>query len=365
MKFTVCCSPAARDAAGRWKARLHRNLGLHSLIVAEPAARVVDTWEEGGKTDAILLVLDRETAPVPFELEDWRALREHDGQPPVAYLKREECAYPKLLERHARFLPYDDERAIERWLVRLFPERADAAAAPTGAAVPEGWWQKLVDSAGTLELPASEIDGVQQFAHDAEDNFEAVAWIVCGDRPLEAIKGELEYRVRGQRMLVVLDHVADGTELELPKGRHSYLLLRGHAEACRLAFPSELQDQYENPVMLDRRRNLMRSARRTGGDVSKLLQTVFKQRPGDEWLHELPVAMRHNYIGDTYMAAVRYLLKQARKREAIVLLRELAVEARKRGDLEMEAGALHELSWQTDSVGIRSETNNAEQISLF
>ena len=119
VRLSICCSSRAAAIAARLARRLERNLGIRTLLVEEDSAPVWETWEEGAAADAVLILLDGVSAPEPLRLQEWKGLVDHDGDPPIAFARLEECAYPKLLERRI-FFPADDgpalDRAVERWL---------------------------------------------------------------------------------------------------------------------------------------------------------------------------------------------------------------------------------------------------------
>src|SRR5262245_43161419 len=99
MQFGICCSSRTRPIADRLEARLRRNLDIETLIVEADDAPLTETWEEAAAAGAILLILDSTTAPAPFRRADWQALEQQGGTPPLAWLRVEDCAYPKVVER--------------------------------------------------------------------------------------------------------------------------------------------------------------------------------------------------------------------------------------------------------------------------
>src|SRR5258708_38267466 len=103
MQLGICCSPLQYQLATRLASRFARNLGITTVIVADEYTPVMESWEQASASDAVLLMLDRKSAPGPVKRDDWQSLLEHTGAPPVATLKLEHCFYPKLLERSRFF----------------------------------------------------------------------------------------------------------------------------------------------------------------------------------------------------------------------------------------------------------------------
>ena len=222
MKTTIVCSLRAVPLAEQWKQRFRRNFGAQVEIAS--GVPVCEAWEEAAVSEAIIVLLDGESAPSPFALKDWNKLLEHA---PVAYVKLQECAYPRLLERRATFFGEPEERRLEQWLVSLLPDRLRPPLTARGVTVPSAWWLSLVDRPGRIDVGADEIETVRQFALDAAAHFQGVAWIVCGDRSMRAVEGEIEHAVGGARMLVVVSRVTPDEFVELPRGFHSLIVIRG------------------------------------------------------------------------------------------------------------------------------------------
>jgi len=262
MQLGICCSPLQHQLAVRLTRRLERNLGITTVIVADESAPLMESWEQASASDAVLLMLDRRSAPGPVKRDDWQSLVEHNGTPPVATLKLEHCFYPKLLERRLFFAPdgneLEAERWVERWVVSLIStgagteiQRIVSADSFGGgrlleARSPAEWWTTVVDAPGVLTLTPSDIDAVQTFACEAGSHFQGIVWMGCEGVPPEALTAEIEFRcaaasegpnsgkVGSGRLLFVLVHAEP--EMAIPpvcagEPRHSFVIVEGRPEA--------------------------------------------------------------------------------------------------------------------------------------
>ncbi|MBL8241706.1 MAG: toll/interleukin-1 receptor domain-containing protein [Bryobacterales bacterium] len=393
--MSICCSSRGAVAGKRLAERLERNLGVSTLLVAEDQAPVWQTWEEGAAADAVLILLDKNSAPAPMRRDDWAALIDHDNDPPIAFARLEECTFPKLLERRP-FFPATDmaefERAVERWVTRQLPLVDGISAAAFDAPAPAEWWAELVDKPG--RVTTADIGAAQAFAHAAADHFQGVVWLGCAGREAATVRAELDYRTGEGRVLAVLAHV--DKELRLPESRHSYLQVLGPPPAgeasaalgCCYAprFPGwlarELGGNLAEAVALDAGRGTYRMARQGASDDAtrthhlQILHRCFRNwkdtpEPCRELLPEVAGAIGFGFARHWSMAtevclrAAFLLLRDGRRREGIRTLHRLLVEAEVRGDSETAETARHELSWlNEDDEPARAETMAGEQLAL-
>jgi len=250
MQLGICCSPLQHQLAARLTSRLERNLGITTVIVADESVPLMESWEQASASDAVLLMLDRKSAPGPLKRDDWQSLLEHNGAPPVATLKLEHCFYPKLLERTRFFAPNGNEleaqRWVERWLVGIASSRTGTEiqrilSTDSSGATPAEWWTSAVDAPGVLTLTPDDIDAVQTFACEAGSHFQGILWIGCESVPHEALISEIEFRsaaVPGGRFLFVLVHA--GSDMAIPtESRHSFVIVEGRPEAIVAKAPIE------------------------------------------------------------------------------------------------------------------------------
>lgn len=381
--------------ADRLATRLERNLDVRALLVEEDSASVSETWEEGAAADAVLLFLDGLSAPPPLRRDDWTGLIDHAGAPPIAFVRWEECAYPKLLERRPFFPPDAQlDRAVETWVAAMLPGLPGIEPAPIAASVPDEWWTRLVDAPGTLET--ADIDAAQSFAHAARKHFQAVTWIGCAGREPALIRAELDWRAPEGRVLAVLAH-AD-RPLKLPPSRHSFLQVIGPVPkgvdrtplgACYApVFPGslavELGADLTQAVPLDTGAALyrLRTAPPAALDLRQrhleVLQRRFqhwRQQPDQvlPLVAEVPAALVHGFQNDWDRAAelcrrtAFLLLGAGRRREGIRLFHRLLLEAEDHGDTEVAEEARHELSWliDEDDEPIRAAPVAVQQLDLF
>jgi len=339
--ITIVCSARAVPLAEQWKQRFRRNFGaLVEIVSGLPACEAA---EEGAGKDAVIVLLDGENAPEPFVLSDWKAMLQRVA---FAYVRLEACGYPALLERRATFFGEPDERRLEQWLIGLLPDRLRPPLEARGLTVPSAWWLSLVDRPGRIDVEADEIETVRQFATDAGAHFQGVAWIVCGDRSMRAVEGEIEHAVGGSRMLVIVSHVTPDEFVELPRGFHSLIVIRGYARAFEISHPPEALALRKDPA-------------RHFAHVAAVPDI-------ERWLFELPVAMEHGLADVAYHRAIRFLTAAGRKQEAVELLKELKRGAERWGDSEVAAEAEDRLHWLTDSGGVRKVIDDsAQQQTLF
>lgn len=378
MRLSICGSSRAAALAERLALRLERNLGVETLMVQEDAAPVCETWEEGAAADAVLVLLDGLSAPLPLRREAWKGLIDHDGDPPLAFARLEDCAYPKLLERGRFFFPAEQtrmERSVERWVTGLLPARTGISTAAINAEIPEDWWPELVDLPSSIVTPDAAT--AQAFAHQAAAHFQGVVWIGCAGREPALIRAEVAYRAAEGRMLVVLAHI--GKPLSKPDDRHSYVQVQGPLPASdgdaalgacySPVFPGwlalELGGDLSQAVLLDTDSGLYRLPTAPGSNdemrtrhleaVHRYFQS-WKQKPErcQMLLSEVPAALDYGFARHWTLStelcrrAAFLLLAEGRRREAIRMFHRLLLEAEEHGDTEVAAETRHELSWLTD-----------------
>ncbi|MBI2686907.1 MAG: hypothetical protein HYX27_11375 [Acidobacteria bacterium] len=392
MLLSICCSSQASAIADRLSERLRRTLNVDTLLIAEDSAPVSETWEEGAAADAVLILLDRLSAPPPLRLDDWSGLTHHGNQPPIAFVRLEECAYPKLLERR-RFLPLSNiDRTVEQWAVSLLPPGPGITPAPIEAAIPDEWWGQLVDQSGSAET--TDPGAAQAFCRQAQSYFQNIVWIGCAGREPALIGAEMEHRKGAGRALIVLAHLEK--PVPLPQGRHSYLTIRNAPPqldtvsplgACYAPifpgwFALGLGAGLQDAIPLDESTGLYRlsASPATTPELRQLhLNLVndtlqhWKKRPElcRTLLYEVPAALRHGFAHDWPKAielarrAAFLLLAEGRRREGIRLFNQLLLQAEEHGDSEAAADALHELSWLTgDDSPAAPESLSGQQLSF-
>ena len=378
VQLCICCSSRAAAISARLAERLDRNLGIRTLLIEEDSVPVSEFWEEGAAADAVLVLLDGKCAPAPLRREAWTGLIDHDGHPPIAFARLEECAYPKLLERRP-FFPASEatvlDRTVERWLAGMLPRLPGIVPAEIAGDVPDEWWAALVDRPG--RLVTGDPAAAQAFAHLAARHFQGVVWIGCTGRDSALIRAELEYRLGPGRMLVVLAHVRK--RFQPPEDRHSYLQVVGdppetdgdevlgacYAPAFPGWFAKELGGDLTRAVLLDAAEAIYRmplvpptneATRNRHLEVLHRHFQTWKQKPEPcrELLAEVPAAIEYGFSKDWIRGselcrrAAFLLLKDGRRREGIRMLNRLLIEAEERGDEETASDARHELSWLTE-----------------
>lgn len=417
MQLGICCSPLQHQLAARLSTRLARNLGITTVIVADEHAPLMESWEQASASEAVLLMLDRRSAPGPVKRDDWQSLLEHTGAPPVATLKLEHCFYPKLLERSRFFAANGDEleaeRWVERWLVSLPSAEAgteiNRILSAGNSNIPAEWWAKTVDTPGVLTLTPSYIDAVQTFACEAGSHFQGVVWIGCEGVPPEALTAEIEFRCAAAgsgRLLFVLVHAEP--DLVIPtrcagEPRHSFVIVEGHPEevvdgnpieawigACRpsgfpvamldLMLGQERRHEWEplvSPLTADRRWFRPRSAMTPNREACQrhleALQDLFRgwrRRPElcRELAGEATWAIQRDRLassGELCLDVALFLLAEKRMAEAVTWLRILASTTDEQDEFAIQAR--EELRWLVDEFGSYRRPQpieSGEQVSL-
>lgn len=394
MHLGLCYTSRHRDAATALAVRLERNLGVRSLLVECDDEPVSDIWEQATSADAVLLILDAISAPPgPVRREDWEALLEHNGAPPVAMWRAEPCQYPKLLERRP-FLATEDAleaaRWVERWLVSQMPAHPGAwSLARADGEFPASWWAELVDRPGCVALAgATALAAAHSFAFRADPHFQGILWIPSTHRPWETVVAEAEHRAAtAERLLIVLA----GWEGEIPAapgGRHSWLAVPvpGPVGACQPGgFPRSLAPRLDldvsSSVPLDAAGLWLRAAGQgsvPADDAAReqhraVLAETFRpwrvrMEECDVLAAEVPAAFDASTEGlELGWNYARYLAERLRTHEAVYWLREVIARAAQQGNAELAREAQRELSWLVDETGtvLREPAAAGEQLSLF
>ena len=253
----VCHSAASREVAATIAARLERCAEAKVWLEEIPyRSNLLDSWEGGLSSTAILLTLDDSCVPPQSTRETWGPVLDHiteNSLPPIGCVRVGSCAYPKLLERKAFFLwqeePLSVLRSIEAWIVGLHEQERGRAISPMRLPWFEGrdreldaLWRTLVDEAGsTMTLHSRGVSGktalAQEFAAQAADHFRDVLWIGCSDMSAAGVSGELASQLgaatthgipdllQEHRLLVVFDDLRIPMPLDFRQGSRSSILV--------------------------------------------------------------------------------------------------------------------------------------------
>jgi hypothetical protein len=375
-------SPADLAAVDTVVSRLERWGEIR--VLPEPCESIPEAWDPSLRADAAILLLSPDSAP--GALDRWRPLLEHiDGNaaPPAAAVLARQCRYPKLLERKL-FFRLEEPRDIERWVMSLHDP------APTPVPPVPGFsgrrseldrlWTTLVDSAGTVALVNPEAGSgktwlARQFAAEAGEHFREIIWIDRADRAQKLVVGELAWRlgVPGsgtyedvaariqsrldtRRILVVLDGAAAAPIL--PRGAASLLITTKHEE-----WPEEVRilpiDNPGFPVQpvpdgQGRRAHQLNSIP-ARADLLPEIETAV------EWALEADWSLAQSL---TRRACV-FLKSENRFMEAAYLYEKLGETARDRGDAEVAAYCLEELSWLLDGERLQPQEISGDQLTFW
>ena len=388
LRLGICCSTRHAFFASELTARLGRNLGIETLIIADDAALAAETWEQASACSAVLILLDSTTARGPVKREAWQSLLEHNNEPPVALVRLEACQYPKLLERSSRFLvmadPLEMARWVERWMVAELLPVAPArifSIAGLHCQFPSSWWTQAVDQPGVIE--AQDLDHAQAFAHRAAAHFDGVCWLACEDTPPDVLAAEIEYEAaRGRRLLFVLAGATGEVAGALKQSRHSFVLVppsleeaatNGHPAAAWLGacpqagFPGilmermagDLNDWADLAIPLTKDGSWIRptvrwkSSEETRVRFVTVLEEIFAfRRRWTGLCRELAgtcaTALRARFSGELCLDLALFLLDEGRRAEAVAWLRILKTHV---SDEELRRRAVKELSWLVDDAG--------------
>lgn len=387
MQLGICCSPERQQLAIRLARRLERNLGLTALLAGGEGDPISEQWEQVSECGAILVMLDHGLAPGPVRREAWLPLIEHNGTPPLAVLKCENCAFPPVLARGTFFDCGADEvaamRWVERWLAGLLHPAGPEGAIASCGGVPvskKDWWEAGVDAPGSLTVLAEDLDAVQSFASEVGPHFERVVWMGCEGLPPAALAAELQYRCRREeRALVVLVH-AESEVAALPESRHSFVIVKGKAQfegVCRASgFPASMLELMEAvPLTVD---GSWHRPRHGTAPTSELCERHLQklEKAFGEWRRSARGLCR-DLTGEAAWAIARdpvssrrlcfelaqFLLAERRKDEAIVWLKLLAAN-----DLDdwIAVEVREKLKWEDDGVVAAPVAGPvAQQLDLF
>src|SRR3954452_2882551 len=233
----LCHSKASRSVAETIAGRLE--LCAEAKVWREEtnsSSTLIDVWEGGLSSAAIVLVLDPDAVPRHATRDAWEPILNHVSRhtdPPIGCVRLGSAACPRLLER-TNFHEWQNEplpvlRALDEWIISLHTPPVANTFEP--ARLP--WfesrntelnqlWHDLVDSGGaTLTVVSAEACGktalAQEFARRASSHFRDIVWIGCGERSAASILGELADQLGTQepekipqllaehRLLVILD----------------------------------------------------------------------------------------------------------------------------------------------------------------
>ena len=256
-----CFDPGERQVAEAIGARFER-AGLTVAVDDSGEENVVQKWEAGLSSAAILLLLSPRSVPPRPARAEWGALLNHAASgtaPPVISLLVTGCQYPNLLERRNFYRWQGREietlRELERRVLRLDPTPEESfvlARSPWFEGREpefETLWETLVDSAGAVAVvnpdPGSGKTALaQEFARRAAGHFRRTVWIAAGGRSSVSIEADLAERLGDacpddagerlhgllraagkRRLLLVLDDLPAGIRLPADARGNSSILV--------------------------------------------------------------------------------------------------------------------------------------------
>ena len=200
--LSICGALAAESLV---RARLEHFPELRINSLATDDVPVSETWEEGLGSAGLLVLLHPDAMPPKPNREYWGGLIDYAGPQPMAFVHCGAREYPAALERRSFFRWPADQRAMERWVVKLLPREDGTNVAPATAVVSEDLWTSLVDRPGRFFLTGGAATGqsrmAQAFAHAARGHFQSMLWIGCGTRSTEALENEISRRLSPGRTL--------------------------------------------------------------------------------------------------------------------------------------------------------------------
>jgi hypothetical protein len=250
-------SAASREVAATVAARLERCAEAKVWLDELPdGSNLLDSWEGGLSSTAILMILDASSVPPQSTRETWAPLLDHiteNSSPRIGCVRVGSCAYPKLLERKA-FFSWQEEplsvlRSIEAWIVGLHEQEQGRAISPMrvpwfegGGPELDALWRTLVDEAGSvLTVHSPGVSGktalAQEFAAQAADHFRDVLWIGCSGMSAAGVSGELASQLGAvtthgipdllheHRLLVVFDDLHIPMPVDIRQGSRSSILV--------------------------------------------------------------------------------------------------------------------------------------------
>jgi len=417
--LSICGASAAERLV---RARLEHFPQLHISSLASDDVPVSETWEEGLGSAGLLILLHPNAMPPKPNRQYWGGLIDYEGPQPMAFVHCGAREYPAALERRTFFRWPADQRAIERWVVKLMERPAGTNVAPATGVVSEDLWTTLVDRPGLFFLTGGPATGksrmAQAFAHAARGHFQSMLWIGCGHRSTEALENEIARRLPSGRTLLVLDDLRE--PLTLPGAPHSVLVTSreplGEGEWL------DLEDRYPMPSLAgtpmeqaiavcfapDFPLSLVREIANDGaalpGEAAELLEAgrdryraivappltqAVAARHCDAVLYrfrhwraqtercaeveyELEAALAFAFTCqwedaiDLCRAASDYFAEAGRQPDGIAILQRLLAEAEGRGDRATIGVAKEKLSWVIDAEGEPLPvTHPGDQLFLF
>ncbi len=249
LDILICHAPRDLSTAEAIAARLEACAEVRPWLepCVLPDRAIPELWDRGMASAAIIALLSPASVRARVQREEWAGLLEHveaNGSPPVACVKLDDCAYPKMLERRRFFTwtgdGFETLRDLERWAIALHPpaaERLDLAPVPgfEGRDLEiDALFAALVDAPGQAALlnpePASGKTALaQEFARLASRHFREVYWADCGTNHPERIHNDLREQAGTaafleHRVLVVLDNVTGEDQLLADSARASILV---------------------------------------------------------------------------------------------------------------------------------------------
>ena len=417
--LSICGASAAEGVV---RARLEQFSQLQISSLASDDVPVSETWEEGLGTAGILVLLHPDAMPPKPSRQYWGSMIDYAGPQPIAFVHCGAREYPAVFERRTFFRWPTDQRAIERWVVKLMPRPAGTNVAPATGVVSEDLWTTLVDRPGVFFLTGGPATGksrmAQAFAHAARGHFQSMLWIGCGGRSTEALANEIVRRLPSGRTLLVLDDLRE--PMALPGAPHSVLVTSreplGEGEWL------DLEDRYPLPALagtameqaiavcfapdfpLSLVREIAGDPAALPGDAAELLEAgrdryraIVAPPPTKavaarhcyavlqrfrhwraqtercaEVEYELEAALAFAFTCqwedaiDLCRAASDYFGEAGRQPDGVAILQRLLAEAEGRGDRVTIAIAKEKLSWVIDAEGEPLPvTHPGDQLFLF
>jgi len=252
--FDLCLCYAPQDSEIAIAIQSRLALDPRTRVTLAPSGRLIEGWEEGLSSAALLLLLSDSSIPERLPRKDWDPLLRHamgKDASRVGCLLAGDCPYPPLLARNNFWRwsdgPREALRAIERWVVSLhdqiWPDSFVPARLPwfEGCArVIDRLWETLVDGQGTVLLthpgPGSgKTSLAQHFARNALAHFHAVVWVDCSSRSEAALLSDL-----ASQLGIPLDRPMDELHTGVCRALNQARLLLVMDDVHPAAFPSYL-----------------------------------------------------------------------------------------------------------------------------
>ena len=247
----LCHSPATTAIAEQIATRLER--GAEAKVWLEETSTLVEDWECGLSSAAIILLLSNDAVPGQGNRAAWGRVLDHTGEPQIAFVKAEACPYPPLLER-SHFYHWAVEaipvlRSLERWIIGLHTQTSPQLFSPSR--LPwfdnrkpemEMLFAELVDRGGasftlSSDAPSGKTALAQEFARAAVGHFRDILWVGCGERSDAAITGDLMAQLGAvairdipallheHRLLVVFDDLRREIPIRMRPGSRASVLV--------------------------------------------------------------------------------------------------------------------------------------------